>query len=73
MSSQAHSFDRQTWARFLRGIRKFRTSEVGGRGTRLFVLLLSLLLGINGLNVISSYIGRDFMTAIANRAFVYPW
>ena len=27
------------------------------------------LLGVNGLNVINSYVGRDFMTAIEQRSF----
>jgi len=31
------------------------------------VLLITTLLGINGLNVLISYIGRDFMTAIEDR------
>ena len=29
-------------------------------------VLVGLLLAINGLNVVNSYVGRDFMTAISN-------
>jgi putative ATP-binding cassette transporter len=34
----------------------------------LFGALLALLLAINGLNVVNSYVGRDFMTAIEQRS-----
>ena len=30
-------------------------------------MLIGLLFAINGLNVVNSYVGRDFMTAISNR------
>lgn len=56
-----------TWTRFARGVRLFLASEVGGKASKLFAALLVLLLGINGLNVVNSYVGRDFMTAIENR------
>src|SRR4029453_5797705 len=32
-----------------------------------FALLIALLIVFNGLNVVNSYVGRDFMTAISNR------
>ena len=59
--------ERETWRRFLAAVREFATSEVRGRGLGLFALLIALLLAINGLNVLNSYVGRDFMTAIALR------
>jgi len=55
------------WARFSRGVKKFGTSEVGGQAKWLFATLITLLLAINGLNVVNSYVGRNFMTAIENR------
>ncbi|MBI5503534.1 MAG: ABC transporter ATP-binding protein/permease, partial [Deltaproteobacteria bacterium] len=58
---------RLTRARFSRAVRQFATSEVGGKARALFASLLALMLGINALNVVSSYVGRNFMTAIANR------
>ncbi|QXP82640.1 ABC transporter ATP-binding protein/permease [Methylococcus sp. Mc7] len=64
---QRSALDRLTWVRFARVVKAFSASEVGGRGMAMFVLLIVLLLGINGLNVVSSYVGRDFMTAIADR------
>ena len=60
--------DRGTaWVRFVRAIKNFATSEVGGRGALLFGALLAFLLVINALNVLNSYVGRDFMTAIERR------
>ncbi|MEW6267732.1 MAG: SbmA/BacA-like family transporter [Thermodesulfobacteriota bacterium] len=56
-----------TWRRFVMAVRGFATSEVRGRAGLLFAALLALLFGINGLNVVNSYVGRDFMTAIEHR------
>jgi putative ATP-binding cassette transporter len=42
-------------------------SEVRGRALCGFALLVALLLTINGMNVVNSYVGRDFMTALAGR------
>lgn len=51
-------------------IRALAASPVGGRAKVLFVLLILFLFGINGLNVLNSYVGRDFMTSIENRDMV---
>jgi len=59
--------DQLDWRRFLRAVRALADSEVGTRARLLFALLLGLMLAINGLNVVNSYVGRDFMTAIATR------
>jgi putative ATP-binding cassette transporter len=48
----------------------FVTAEqVGTKAKWLFVSLALFLIGINVLNVVNSYVGRDFMTAIENRKF----
>ncbi len=60
--------DARTRARLARMLRSFLASEVGGKARWLFLLLLALLVGINGLNVLNSYVGRDFMTALEKRA-----
>lgn len=66
--------DRVTWERFLRPTRGFLTSEVAGQARWLLALLLGLLLSINGLNVLNSYVGRDFMTAVEHRdTEVFVW
>src|SRR5436190_1289457 len=59
--------DGRTKARLVRMIRIFWTSEVRWKARRLFLALILLLLTINGLNVINSYVGRDFMTALEQR------
>src|SRR3989442_9341104 len=58
---------RQTWSQFRRAVSDFANCEVGWRARGLFALLITLLFAFNGLNVLNSYIGRDFMTAISNR------
>jgi putative ATP-binding cassette transporter len=67
MNVQQAPFSRLNWVRFGRGVKKFATSEVGGKATALFASLILLLVAINGLNVVNSYVGRDFMTAIESR------
>ncbi|MGF1614190.1 MAG: ABC transporter ATP-binding protein/permease [Gammaproteobacteria bacterium] len=60
-------FNRVTWRRFVREVKLFVSSEVGGKARFLIAALMSLLLAISALNVINSYVGRDFMTAIESR------
>ncbi len=45
----------------------FAKSEQGPKGITFAVMLVLLMVGINGLNVINSYVGRDFMSAIEHR------
>jgi vitamin B12/bleomycin/antimicrobial peptide transport system ATP-binding/permease protein len=58
---------RTTWERFVRAVRNFANSEVGLKAKLIFAALVALLFAANGLNVLNSYVGREFMTAIANR------
>ena len=58
---------RKTWHLFVSAVRNFVTSEVGGQAALMLGLLLVLLFGINALNVVNSYVGRDFMSAIERR------
>ena len=58
---------RETWRRFVGAITAFATSDVRGKAAFFFGSLLGLLLAINALNVLNSYVGRDFMTAIEHR------
>jgi putative ATP-binding cassette transporter len=74
MNDQQTPIKRVTWTRFSRAVRNFAFSEVGRKAQGLFALLCALLLGINGLNVVNSYVARDFMTAIESRnmtAFIW--
>ena len=56
-----------TATRFARAVKLFSDSEVGWKAKWMFVILLALLCGVNGLTVANSYVGRNFMTAIAER------
>ena len=56
-----------TTARFARAVKLFADSEVGWKAKWMFGILLALLCGANGLTVANSYVGRNFMTAIAER------
>jgi vitamin B12/bleomycin/antimicrobial peptide transport system ATP-binding/permease protein len=67
MSEQPVAFDRVTGRRFVRAVKYFLTSEVRWQARGLFALLFAFAFTINGLNVLNSYVGRDFMTAIAHR------
>jgi vitamin B12/bleomycin/antimicrobial peptide transport system ATP-binding/permease protein len=64
---QGKNFMRLTLGRLGRAIVNFGTSEVGGQARLRAGLLVTLLLTINALNVVNSYVGRDFMTAIEHR------
>src|SRR2546426_1899375 len=67
MAEHRVPISRSTWSQFRRAVGDFANCEVGWRARGLFALLIALLLAFNGLNVLNSYVGRDFMTAIANR------
>lgn len=56
-----------TAGRFLRSVRIFISSEVGGPAKLLTASLVILFFAINALNVLNSFVGRNFMTAIADR------
>jgi len=60
--------DALIWTRWRAAIRNFTGSEVGGRAKAMLAALLALLVAINALNVVNSYVGRDFMTAIEARS-----
>lgn len=55
------------FGRVRQAVGRFTASEEGGRAKRLFALLIVAMLGLNGLNVVNSYVGRDFITSVENR------
>jgi len=59
--------DRQGWARFFRLVRPFLHSDVRRRAALIFAGLVTLLLTLSVLNVVSSYVNRDVMSALAER------
>jgi vitamin B12/bleomycin/antimicrobial peptide transport system ATP-binding/permease protein len=58
---------RRVLIRFWRLARNFFTPELRWKSIGLLALLLTILLSINGLNVINNYVGGYFMTAVASR------
>ena len=67
MSEGATPVGRQTLRRCIQSVQDLLTSEVRWRALTLEFLLVALLFAINGLNVVNSYVARDFMTAVAGR------
>ncbi len=65
MTAERVPLDRLGWAR--RTIAAFAASDVGKHAVRLSVSLVVLMLGISAMNVVNSYVGRDFMTSIEQR------
>ncbi len=66
---QSHSF-RALWrsrGRFVRAVQIFASGDTAGKAKLLFFSLIGLMVAVNTLNVVNSYVGRDFMTAIATQ------
>jgi putative ATP-binding cassette transporter len=61
------SLHRHTWSHFTAIGTPFLHSDVRWQALALLSLLIALLLSISGLNILNSYVGRDFMTAVAQR------
>jgi putative ATP-binding cassette transporter len=67
MSPHTAPLNRQTARRLGRAVRDLLNSEVRRKAIGLLILLAVFAVSVNGLNVVNSYVGRDFMTAIADR------
>jgi putative ATP-binding cassette transporter len=67
MDKQKVPIDKLTGVRFVQAVRNFANSEVGWQAKLMFTGLIALLFTISGMNVVNSYVGRHFMTAIADR------
>ena len=68
MNGHRVPIDRLTLRRFGRAVGTFAGSDVGGTAKWMSAALIALLFAISGLNVVNSYVGRDFMTAIEQRS-----
>jgi putative ATP-binding cassette transporter len=53
--------------RSIRALRLFIASDVGRQALVWLALLLGVLISFNVLNVVNSYVGRNFMTAVSDR------
>ncbi len=67
MPQQRRQIIRSTWKRFRNAIQLLVKSEQGPRALVFAGTLVVMMLAINGLNVINSYVGRDFMSAIEHK------
>ncbi|MFO1431697.1 MAG: SbmA/BacA-like family transporter [Candidatus Competibacteraceae bacterium] len=67
MDKQRVYIDKVTGTYFIQAIRNFANSDVGWKAKWMFAGLIALLFAISGMNVVNSYVGRHFMTAIADR------
>jgi vitamin B12/bleomycin/antimicrobial peptide transport system ATP-binding/permease protein len=67
MPTEKLQIARLTWQRFRNALRLLVKSEAGPKALMLSGFLLLCMIAINVLNVINSYVGRDFMSAIENR------
>jgi putative ATP-binding cassette transporter len=69
------SSGRRAWSHLARVGLPFWKSEARWRAGGVLALIVTLLLSLNGLNVVNSYVGRGFMTAVAEREYrrYYPF
>jgi vitamin B12/bleomycin/antimicrobial peptide transport system ATP-binding/permease protein len=52
---------------YLRTFQHCFSSELGWQAIRRFCVLIGLLVTLHGLDVVNSYVGRDFMTSISKK------
>lgn len=67
MNEPKAGYSREVFRRILRTFGIFLTSPVGGKAKWLLAGLFLLMFGINGMNVVNSFVGRHFMSAIESR------
>lgn len=68
MNSNGHAHTRrETWTKFCKVVHSFWGSRERGKAVVLCVVLFGFLFAINGLNVLNSYVGRDFISAIEHK------
>ena len=58
---------RDTWMRFRGALQVLVKSEQGPKAMWFATILVAMMIAINGLNVLNSYVGREFMTAIEHK------
>ncbi|OWY64310.1 ABC transporter ATP-binding protein [cyanobacterium TDX16] len=70
---QFNRFDWQLWKQFWSVAKPYWFSNEKGSARGLLAVLLILLLLVSGLNVLISYVGRFFQTALANKDVATFW
>jgi putative ATP-binding cassette transporter len=77
MTEKKVSLKRDTLPRLGHVVGMFLRSRVGTKAKLLLGILLLMMLAINGMNVLNSYVGRDFMSSIEARDMAgfkrYAW
>ncbi|WP_028006479.1 ABC transporter ATP-binding protein/permease [Solimonas flava] len=69
MNGNGERFGREAWLRVARYLRLFVATPEGLKALAMLGLLVASLISFNALNVLNSYVGRDFMSAIERRDF----
>jgi putative ATP-binding cassette transporter len=67
VTASKNSFSREVFRRILRTLGLFLKSPAGGKAKWLLACLFLLMFGINGMNVVNSFVGKHFMSAIESR------
>jgi len=67
MASEKLKIARLTWQRFRVALKTLVKSEAGPKAVALSGSLVICMVAINGLNVLNSYVGRDFMSSIEDK------
>lgn len=67
MSRREAFIDRKAIDRFFTAVRRLASSAEGWKAKLMFAAIIALLLGVNSINVVNNFVGRDFMTAIEHR------
>jgi vitamin B12/bleomycin/antimicrobial peptide transport system ATP-binding/permease protein len=67
LNGQTNVFDRRLWKRFWQIARLYWFSDRKGQARGGLAMLLILLFSFTAINVILNFVGRDFMTALAEK------
>ncbi|MEI6176138.1 MAG: SbmA/BacA-like family transporter [Verrucomicrobiota bacterium] len=67
MATDRKQIIKLTWKRFRSALQMLAKSKQGPKALMFAITLVILMFAINGLNVLNSYVGRDFMSAIENK------
>ena len=67
MNGTKSAFSREVFRRLVRSLGHFLGSPAGGKAKWLLAALVLLMFCINGANVVNSFVGRHFMSAIESR------
>ena len=74
MSALKVPITRATWQRFIEMLKDIAADpKVNKRAIGMFLGLITLLVLVNVLNVVNSYVGRDFMTSVERRDLHAFW